>query len=133
MGFNKRYLDKDLILSNLSKIDKLLNADALIMDMWSSNFIKDLSQKQRMLREELIIDTMFSSNNNDILNHKNFYLLNSLSEALINLSTNPSWVDIHIIYIKTGFKIDESEAGFFDKISKKATDAVISYYDSLIK
>jgi hypothetical protein len=133
MGFNKRYLDKEIILSNLSKIDKLLKADALIMDMWSSNFIKDLSEKQRKLREELITDTMFSSNNNDILNHKNFYLLNSLSESLINLSTNPSWVDIHIIYIKTGFKIEESEAGFFDKISKKATDAVISYYDSLIK
>jgi hypothetical protein len=133
MGFNKRYLNKSLILSNLSKIDKLLNADALITDMWSSNFIKDLSEKQRKLREELVIDTMFSSNPNAVLNHKNFYLLNSLSEALINLSTNPSWVDIHIIYIKTGFKIEESEAGSFDKISKKAIDAAISHYDSLIK
>ena len=133
MGFNKRYLDKSLILSNLSKIDKLLNADALITDMWSSNFIKDLSEKQRKLREELVTDTMFSFNPNDVLNHKNFYLLNSLSEALINLSTNPSWVDIHIIYIKTGFKIEESEAGSFDKISKKAIDAAISHYDSLIK
>ena len=133
MGFNKRYLDKSLILSNLSKIDKLLNADALITDIWSSNFIKDLSEKQRKLREELVIDTMFSSDPNAVLNHKNFYLLNSLSEALINLSTNPSWVDIHIIYIKTGFKIEESEAGSFDKISKKAIDAAISHYDSLIK
>jgi hypothetical protein len=133
MGFNKRYLNKSLILSNLSKIDKLLNADALITDMWSSNFIKDLSEKQRKLREELVIDTMFSSDPNAVLNHKNFYLLNSLSEALINLSTNPSWVDIHIIYIKTGFKIEESEAGSFDKISKKAIDAAISHYDSLIK
>jgi hypothetical protein len=133
VGFNKRYLNKSLILSNLSKIDKLLNADALITDMWSSNFIKDLSEKQRKLREELVIDTMFSSDPNAVLNHKNFYLLNSLSEALINLSTNPSWVDIHIIYIKTGFKIEESEAGSFDKISKKAIDAAISHYDSLIK
>jgi hypothetical protein len=133
VGFNKRYLNKSLILSNLSKIDKLLNADALITDMWSSNFIKDLSEKQRKLREELVIDTMFSSNPNDVLNHKNFYLLNSLSEALINLSTNPRWIDIHVIYIKTGFKIEESEAGSFDKISKKAIDAAISHYDSLIK
>jgi hypothetical protein len=133
MGFNKRYLDKEIILSNLSKIDRLLKADALIMDMWSSNFINDLSENQRKLREELITDTMFSSNQQDMMNHKNFYLLNSLSEALINLSTNPNWVDIHIIYIRTGFEIEESEAGLFDKISKKATDAVISHYDSLIK
>jgi hypothetical protein len=133
MGFNKRYINKEIILSNLSTIDILLKSDGLTMDVWSSNFIKDLNKNQRKLRDELISDTIFSSNPNDVLNHKNFYLLNSLSETLINLSTNPSWVDIHIIYIKTGFKIEESEAGFFDKISKKAIDAAISHYDSLIK
>jgi hypothetical protein len=43
MGFNKRYINKEIILSNLSTIDILLKSDGLTMDVWSSNFIKDLN------------------------------------------------------------------------------------------
>jgi hypothetical protein len=63
-------------------------------------------------------------------NHKNFYLISSLSEALINLKTNPTWVDIHIAWIKTGFKIEEDESGDLKKLSIKAQESIIKYYDN---
>jgi hypothetical protein len=132
MGFNKRYLNKEIVLSNLSKIDKLIKADALIMDSWTSFFIEDLSQKQRELRKELIEDTLIYSDASQYQNHKNFYLLNSLSEAIINLSTNPSWVDIHIVNIRCKFEILESERGSFQILTKKSLESAISYYDEMV-
>jgi hypothetical protein len=131
MGFNKRYLNKEIILSNLSNIDKLLKADGLIMDMWSSYFISDLNSKQRDLRKILIEDTQFDSSGN-YQNHKNFYLLSSISEAIINLSTDPSWLDIQIVCIKTGFKTEEDEKGKFYLLRKKAIESAITYYDNLV-
>ena len=131
MGFNKRFLSKETILNNLSNIDSLLKTDGLVLDMWSHNFIKALDPKKRPLRQELLEDIQFDSSG-DYQNHKNFYLLSSISEAIINLSTNPSWVDIHIVWVKTGFKIEESEKGKFDLLTKKALNSAISYYDNLV-
>jgi len=40
MGFNKRFLTKDLIYRiDESDLSVLFSADALIMDKWSSNFV----------------------------------------------------------------------------------------------
>jgi hypothetical protein len=128
MGFNKRYLNKEILLSNIEKIDLLLNVDALVMDSWASNFIKDINKNQRRIRKELINDIGYDLSMKYI-NHRNFYLLNSLSEAIINLKTNPNWVDIHIVWIKTGFKLDEQ--GNFDILSKRALEYAISYYDRI--
>jgi len=39
MGFNKRYVTKEMIIGcDESRLKKLFNADALIMDVWSSKF-----------------------------------------------------------------------------------------------
>jgi hypothetical protein len=39
MGFNKRYVTRETILrTDESRLDKLFNADALIMDVWASKF-----------------------------------------------------------------------------------------------
>jgi hypothetical protein len=42
MGFNKRYITKDIILScnSFEQLSRLFKADALILDMWSSYFYK---------------------------------------------------------------------------------------------
>jgi hypothetical protein len=41
MGFNKRFITKNKILStNDSDLDILFSEDALIMDDWSSKFLK---------------------------------------------------------------------------------------------
>lgn len=128
MGFNKTYLTKEKILDNISKIDLYMKSESLIMDTWSSNFISDIRPKQRILREDLIKETSLMSSPPDT--HKNFYLISSLSEALINLMTNPNWVDIHIVWIKTGFDIQEDQRGKFDILVKKAIESAISFYDT---
>ena len=111
MGFNKRFINKEKILSNIDNILNLLKSDAIITtDKWSSLFLDDLSK-----------------------NHKNFYLLNSLSEALINLNTNPTWMDIHIVSIATKFNIEESKRGNFKEIINIAKDSIISYYNDISK
>jgi hypothetical protein len=39
MGFNKRYITREMILEREdSELDKLFNADAFIFDSWSSRF-----------------------------------------------------------------------------------------------
>lgn len=41
MGFNKRYITREMILErDESELDKLFNADAFIFDSWSSRFFK---------------------------------------------------------------------------------------------
>lgn len=131
MGFNKRYLSKETILSNLSNIDKLLKADALVMDMWSSYFVYDLDPKQRDLRKVLLEDTKYDSGT-QYLNHPNFHLLTSLSETMINLSTNPNFVDLHIASIKTNFKAKDSERGRLEALRDSAIKSIILYYDGLV-
>ena len=80
---------------------------------------EDLRTEQRELRKELLEDTKFDSDNS-YQNHSNFYRISSLSEALINLTNDPHWVDVHIAWIKFGFKITDDEAGNLEILSKKA-------------
>jgi hypothetical protein len=41
MGFNKRIVNKQsIILTDEDRIDKLFNADALILDKWASSFLQ---------------------------------------------------------------------------------------------
>jgi uncharacterized membrane protein YqhA len=83
MGFNKKYLTKETILSNLSNIDKLLKADALVMDMWSSYFVYDLDTKQRDLRKTILEYTKFDSSGTKHKKHPNFYSLNSFRHNML--------------------------------------------------
>ena len=46
MSFNKSYVDKDRVLNRLrsnNDITKLVNADAVVMDVWCNNFFKNYS------------------------------------------------------------------------------------------
>jgi hypothetical protein len=41
MGFNKRIINKESILiTEQERLDKLFDADALIMDIWASKFLQ---------------------------------------------------------------------------------------------
>lgn len=129
MGFHKRYLSKEIVLSNLNNIDKLLKADALIMDMWSTRFVNDLNREERLLREKIKEDQKFLSGCPD--KHEDYSKLNSLSEALIGLTVNPTWLDIHFVQDKLGrFELQLDEFGNLDKLKQKAISAIIEYYSS---
>lgn len=141
MGINKRYVDKENILfyiknKNLTslirevKIDMLFNADALIMDSWSSKFYHDLNPEEREIRKKLLDKYRFNSDP-AYLKDDEFKKLTSLSEALISLvGDNPQWMDIHIVSNKLGIPtIFISEAGKFEIFKEKCIDAIINNFD----
>jgi hypothetical protein len=128
MGFHKRYLNKEIILSNLDNIDRLLKADALIMDMWSNKFVNDLNQEERLLREKIKEDQKFLSGCPD--KHEDYSKLNSLSEALIGLMTNPTWLDIHFTKTRLCLEFPFNFGGNFEIQKEKCIQEIIKYYDS---
>lgn len=75
MGFNKRYITKDMILSCVKEgrdVKKLLRADALIMDSWSSRFFDNYynSANCKETKTELESQVKLTSKLNSNLNHK---------------------------------------------------------------
>lgn len=134
MGFNKRYITKDMILSCIKEggdVNRLLRADALIMDNWSSRFFEnyDTSTKYREMRTELESQVRFSSNLNDTLNHKYFTKLRKLSNILENLIKDPSWTEVLLASSFNLVKeIPEECRGKFDKHKQFYIDAIINLY-----
>jgi len=116
MGFNKRFINKDLILSQkkFENIVRLFNADALIFDNWSSNFFKrfdenydEYQNKRNLINEE----HKFKSSWPDVSTMNGYYL----SNILINLKLNPNWIDIQLcIESFRPIDIPQSISGKFD-------------------
>ena len=133
MGFNKRYIHKEMILNNpdnVSYIARLVNADALIIDDWSDRFFKNFNFKwetYNKIREE-IIDSHFNS----ITRHRNYKHLFNLSNVLLNLKTNPSWIDIQLSYDilkdKIEINVPEEEVGKFDILVEYHIKLIEDYY-----
>jgi hypothetical protein len=116
MGFHKRFITKDLILSQKSfeDIEGLFNADALIFDTWSSNFFKRFDEKYEEYqdkRNQIEEDHKFQSSWPDVSTLNGHYL----SNILINLRLDPNWIDIQLC-IETFRPIDipQSISGKFD-------------------
>lgn len=126
MSFHKRYITKDLILSNINDLDKIFNTDAFIMDMWSTRFYDDLRPEERIIRQKIEEKMRYSS----ILNYKTepiFNELYSMSECLISLFNQPTWWDIFKVSDKLGLSHDN--AGDFDKLRQLAIERIIEFYD----
>lgn len=125
MGFHKRYITKDLILSNINDLDRLFNADAFIMDMWSSRFVDDIRPEERRIRKELLEKYHLLSTINfkePVLNE-----LHSVAECLISLHNTPNWWDIIKTREKLGLSVEN--AGDFEKLKEEAISRIIDYYD----
>ncbi len=126
----KKYIRKEYLLINIVNIDSLLKSDLLVMDRWSTNFIKDMNYNERIIRKKIKEEESYKSGcpNNNI----NYFKLKSLSETLISLKTNPSWLDIHFTQDKLGrFNLSIDEFGKFDILVQKSINSIINYYDSL--
>ena len=128
MSFHKRYINKEILLENISNLDKLFKADALMMDDWMTKFYQDLDPVERQLRIKMNKELTFWSGCPD--KHTDYPKLKSLAETLISLKNNPSWLDIHFTQDKLGrFKLDIDEFGVFDVLKEKSIKAIIDYYD----
>jgi len=120
MGFHKRFITKDLILSQKSfeDIERLFNtgfkADAVIFDTWSSNFFQrfdekylEYQDKRNLINEE----HKFQSSWPDVSDLNGHYL----SNILINLKLDPNWVDVQLcIESFRPIDIPQSISGKFD-------------------
>ena len=54
MGFNKRYITREMIINKSdSDLKKLFNADAFIFDTWSSKFFQ--LYKDGMTKDEILL------------------------------------------------------------------------------
>lgn len=127
----KKYIRRKYLLDNIQNIDSILKCDLLVMDRWSTNFIKDMNYDERILRNKIKEEEIYKSGcpNNNI----NYNKLKSLSETLISLKTNPSWLDVHFTQDKLGrFNLSIDEFGKFDILIQKSINSIISYYDSQI-
>ena len=126
MGFHKRYITKDLILSNINDLDRLFNADALITDMWSSRFIDDLNESELVIRESINNRWRIKSS----LDYKidpQFKELNSMSECLVSLMKNPTWLDVMLVHERLGLT-NCGSGNFTDSVSN-SIQRIIDYYD----
>jgi hypothetical protein len=120
MGFNKRYIKKELILNNLNNLDyisNLVNADALMIDDWSDEFYKNFNfnfKEYNKIRNKIINDNIISSNHREMLSTDGFSKLKSLSNIYVNLKTNPNWLDIHLANSILEESIPDDISGKFD-------------------
>ena len=139
MGFNKRYIRKEMILSRLKEkdttsllremaIDKLFSSDALIMDIWSSRFYSNLNREERDVRKYLEEKYIYQSGN-QFSYDKEYIKLKSLSEALISLLNTESWIDIYFTINKLKIKIGEDERGRYKILKKKCIESIIEHFE----
>lgn len=136
MSFNKRYISKESVMTQLKSggsLSKLLNADALIMDTWSTKFFKNYinSNTYNSIRKKLIDDTRFSSNHNSTTEHENYLKLKSLPNILENLYLEPNWLEILITFDVLGSEgISDDKKGKFSELKEIAKFKIESYYTS---
>ena len=128
MGFNKRYVDRESILNNISRIDSFLDSDSIIcMDLWSSQFISGLNKWERADMEQLREKYRYHSGSYE--DDSTFRSMKSVSENLRFLMISPDWVDIHLSIRLLGIQVDKSDEGKFDIILEKCIGKAIEYFD----
>jgi hypothetical protein len=135
MGFNKRYVSKDNILNSLNNeyINSFQKADALIMDNWCSNFFKHYKwnyNKYESIRKEIIDKYKLSSNLSDIQNDINLSKLESLSNILINLENDSSWIDVILTIRLLDIKLEEGDKGQFDKLVQICKESIKNKFEN---
>jgi hypothetical protein len=132
MGFDKRFISRDLIISKKNIIDilNLLKADAVICDKWSSNFFENLNEKwedYQLVRESIIKDNKFSSAIPDVSEIKDM----PLSVTYFNLINNPNWMDIELCL--SNFRpidIPNVIQGRFDELCKFCISLIENKYNN---
>jgi hypothetical protein len=135
MSFNKRYVSKDSVITQLkmgSSLSKLLNTDALIMDDWSSNFFKNYKndRKYQSDRKKILDDTVFQSYHSAILEHSNFLRLKNLPNILENLYLDPNWVDILLAFnILGGDDITLLSIGKFEELRSICINKIENHFN----
>lgn len=131
MSFNKRYISKELILSKsqIEDVCKLFSSsDSLILDKWSSNFLKHFDQKWQVrdLNRKIEIQSRILDSSPTLPKHLECFYL---SNILFNLRTEPDWIDIIMTRHQLNFKIEPEISGNFSKLVSKCIKQINEYYE----
>lgn len=132
----KAYIDKCNIIRRDNgeychiNIEYTFKYDALIMDKWVGRFYDNLKPEERLIRKDLDKRYAFHSNLNFVLKDNEYKKLESLSEALVSLINDPSWIDIMFVTKKLNIIYESDELGVFDLQRDKCIDALINYFEA---
>lgn len=131
MSFNKRYISKELILSKsqIEDVCKLFSSsDSLILDKWSSNFLKHFDQKWKVrdLNRKIEIQSRILDSSQTLPKHLECFYL---SNILFNLRTEPDWIDIIMTRHQLNFKIEPEISGNFSKLVSECIKQINEYYE----
>jgi hypothetical protein len=139
MSASKSYINKEDVLRYLNnkgidsitrqiKIDMIFNADMLVMDTWSSKFYHNLNPKEREIRKKLGDKYRYSSSFN-FIEDVDYQDLTSISEALLSLISDESWIDVHVILQKLRINVNEEEVGSYRILKEKCIEAAINHFN----
>jgi hypothetical protein len=133
MGFNKKYINKKNILLDNEYISIFKKADVIIMDNWCSNFFDNYNWNYKdyeCIRKEIIDKYKLSSNLSDIENDGNLYKLENLSNILINLENNSTWIDVILAIRLLNFKLEEEYKGRFDRLVQICKESIKNKFEN---
>lgn len=133
MGFNKRYISKDVLLNNMSDINSLFNTDAIILDNWSSYFIKNMNKDQGNLIKALEEKYGGHSTHMHMMKDVDFIKIESYSEILISLFNEVGWLPIVWTLQKLKPKLTDEEVGRYFILLEKCKKLIIKHIDVMSK
>lgn len=131
MSFNKRYISKELILSKseIEDVCKLFSsADSLVLDKWSSNFLKhlDINFQARDLNRRIEIESQKFNSNFILPKHIECYYL---SNILFDLRKSPNWIDIIMTRHQLNFEIVPEISGNFSDLVNLSINQIKQHYE----
>ena len=131
MSFNKRYISKELILSksDIEEVYELFyRSDSLILDRWSSNFLKHLDKNFQVRNLNRNIEIQEQRLDSSFTLPKNLECYH-LSNVLFDLRKEPNWIDIIMTRHQLNFKIDPEISGDFSKLVSECIKQINEYYE----
>lgn len=131
MSFNKRYISRELIMSksNIEEVFRLFyKSDSLILDRWSSNFLKhfDKNFQLRSLNRNIEIKEQGFSSSFALPKYIECY---HLSNILFDLRKDPDWIDIIMTRHQLNFKIESEISGNFDMLVNLCIKQINQHYE----
>jgi len=137
MSFNKRYVTKEIIMSNIdneSYIADFKKADALITDYWSSKFLENFNynhKEYQSIRESLNEKYALSSNPSDVEKSFDFDKLKKISNVFINLKKSPAWIDIILATKMLDIRFESGTSGKFNEMLEITIKKIEDYYNNI--
>jgi len=123
MGFNKKFITINSLLENIQNLEGYFgSADAFVFDDFSFKFYTELDSNEREIRKTIKSELKTGCPDS----HPKYSELHSLSENLISLYKDPSWLEIHFTKDKLNCSLEI--CGDFEEQKKLSINKIIDYF-----